>query len=203
MVLNFGSNKSALTGATNSNGDTAQSSGDLISESVPGSAPQSDPPTEIPTTVKGDSRNSITQPTTNQSALGVSAEKENSSEPSLSESANLGLSTMPRSTVPVADAEAPEQLDPSRGSSPSSGKTVTQDSNPETHNHSGYLAHLHYRSGPPRFTRPAVTTYSGKQPQGIISYSQADFSESKIYSAALIATPTPRIKYEPDYLTKL
>jgi len=36
-----------------------------------------------------------------------------------------------------------------------------------------------------------------------ISSFQADFSQSKIYSAALIATSTPRNKYEPDYVTKL
>ena len=41
--LNSGSNKSALTRPTNSNRDTTQSSGDHISENVPGSAPQSDP----------------------------------------------------------------------------------------------------------------------------------------------------------------
>ena len=39
--LNSGSNKSALIKPTNSN--TAPSSGDHISENVPGSAPQSDP----------------------------------------------------------------------------------------------------------------------------------------------------------------
>jgi len=38
--------------------------------------------------------------------------------------------------------------------------------------------------------------------RNIASY-QADFSQSKIYSAALIATSTPRNRYEPDYLTKL
>jgi len=45
---NSGNNKSALTRATNSNRDTAQSPGDHIPENVPGSAPQSNPATAIP-----------------------------------------------------------------------------------------------------------------------------------------------------------
>jgi len=87
--LNSGSNNSAITRPTNSNRDTVQSSGDHISEKVPGSAPQSDPPIVIPPTVKGDSCNFIPKSTSNQSALELPAQKENSSEPSRSEPANL------------------------------------------------------------------------------------------------------------------
>ena len=72
-----------------------------------GSTPQSDPPTAILPTEKGDSSNSITQSTSSQSALGLPAPKENSSEPSRSESANLGPSTMQRFTPPVTDTKAP------------------------------------------------------------------------------------------------
>ena len=88
--LNSRSNKSALTRPTNTNRGTAQSPDDHISENVPGSAPQSNPPTAALPAVKGDSLNSITQSTSHQSAPGPPAQKENSSEPSGSKPANLG-----------------------------------------------------------------------------------------------------------------
>ncbi|PUU72199.1 hypothetical protein B9Z19DRAFT_1138777 [Tuber borchii] len=84
-----------------------QSSGDHISENVPGSAPLADLPTAVPLTVKGDSRNSIAQSTSSQSALGLPARKENSSQPSRSESTNLDPSAMPRSTPPGAGPKHP------------------------------------------------------------------------------------------------
>ena len=194
--LNSGSNKSALTRPTNSNRNTAQPPGDHISESVPGSAPQSDPPTAIPPAVKGDSRNSIMQSTSNQSALGLPAQKENSSESSRSESANLGPSTMPRSTPPVADTKAPGQPGPSRDSSPSSGNDPEALSIRLSRSSSPSL-------GPAEFYQTGGDDPFPETTARNISSFQADFSQSKIYSAALIATSTPRNKYEPDYLTKL
>ena len=200
--LSSGSNKSALTRSTSSSRDTAQSPGDHISENVPGSAPQSDPPAAIPPAVKGDSRNSITQYASNQSGLGLPVQKENSSELSRSESANLGPSTMPRSTPPVAGTKAPGQPGPSGGSGPSSEKAVAQDSDPEA------LSIRLSRSSSPSLGPAEFYQTGGDDPfpettaRNISSF-QADFSQSKIYSAALIATSTPRNKYEPDYLTKL
>jgi len=110
---------------------------------------------------------------------------------------------MPRST-PLGrhDTKAPGQPGSSRGSIPGSGKAVTQDSDPEA------LSIRLSRSSPPSL-RPAEFYQTGGEdpfPERTarnISSFQADFSQSKIYSAALIATPTPRNKYEPDYLTKL
>ena len=100
--LNSGSNKSEFARPTKSNGDRDQSPGDERLENVPGSAPQSDRSTAIQPAVEGDAGNSITQSTFYQFSLGLPAQNENSSEPSRSESAHLGPSTMLRSTPPVA-----------------------------------------------------------------------------------------------------
>ena len=185
---NSGTNKPALTRPTNSKKDSAKSPGDHISENFPGSSPQSNPATAIPPAVKGDSRNSITQSTSNQSALGLPAQKDNSSEPLGSESANLGPSTMPRSALPVADTKAPGQPGPSRDSSPS-GKAVTQDSDPEA------LSIRLSRASSPSLRPAEFYQTGGNHPfpettSWNISSFQANFSPSKIYLAALIAAWT-------------
>ncbi|PUU77711.1 hypothetical protein B9Z19DRAFT_1085708 [Tuber borchii] len=126
----------------------------------------------------------------------------NSLKPSRSESANLGPSTMPRSTPPVADTKVPGQPGSSRDSSPISEKAVAQDSDPEA------LSIRLSRSSSPSLGPAEFYQTGGDDPfpettaRNISSF-QADCSQSKIYSAALIATSTPRNKYEPDYLTKL
>ena len=102
----------------------------------------SDRPTAIRPAVEGDARNPIAQSRFNQFSLGLLGQTENSSEPSRSESAHLGSSTRPRSTLPVAHAKAFGQLGPSIDSRPSLGKAVTQ------HNHEASLIRLSRSSSP-------------------------------------------------------
>ncbi|CUS07034.1 unnamed protein product [Tuber aestivum] len=198
--LSSGSDKSALIGPAESM-DSSQSPGDHISKSVPDYTSQLNPPTTISLVVKGGSSSSTTQSTSNQSALRPPAQKENSSEPSCSESAVLGPGSMPRST-PVTNTGASQQVGPSRDSSPSSGKAVIQDSDPEAP--SIRLSRSSSPSlGPAEFCQTGGDDPFPETTARNISSFQADFSHSKIYSAALIATSTPRNRYEPDYVTKL
>jgi len=200
--LHSRSNRSALTRPTKSGKDTAQSPGGHISEDAPGPVPLLNPLTAIPSAVKAGSSNSTTQSASGQSSLGLPAQKENSLEPPRSESANPGPSTIPRSAPPVADTKTSEQLGPSRDSSPSSGKAVIQDSDPEAP--SIRLSRSSSPSlGPAEFYQAGGDDPFPETTARNISSFQADFSQSKIYSAALIATSTPRNKYEPDYVTKL
>ena len=82
------------------------------------------------------------------------------------------------------------QPGPSRDSRPSSGKAVTHDSDPEA------LSIRFSRSPSPSLGPPEFCQTSGDDPfpettaRNISSF-QADFSQLKIYLAALIATSTP------------
>jgi len=129
--LNFESNRLALTRPAQSNRDTDISPVDEISENVPSSDPESDPPTAIQPAVKGDASSSITQSTSDQLSLGLPAQNKNSSEPYSSESAHIGPSTMSRSNPLVADTKESGQLAPSSDSRSRSRKAVTQDCNNE------------------------------------------------------------------------
>jgi len=110
---------------------------------------------------------------------------------------------MPRSTLPGRpDTKAPRQPASSRDSNPGSGKAVTQDSDPKA------LSIRLSRScspllSPPEFYQTGCDNLFPEITARNISSFQADFSQSKIYSAVLIATSTPKNKYQPDYLTKL
>lgn len=108
-----------------------------------------------------------------------------------------------KGTVPELTQRMHNSYQPgcSRDSNTSSGKVETDDS----HLKALSIRFSHWPSPSHGSTEFYDTSSDDPFPEVTarnISSFPVDFSQSKFYSAALIATSTPRNKYEPEYLTK-